>query len=343
MRKLLVHIGCAKGGSSAIQKGLRINREALASKGISVPGHDLQPGSHVSGAHGVFFETFVGDGRATDIPDLGDLLDAQADEVDASAVVLSAENLSNPMGFERVFETLANRFDISIVFYARRQDDYLASAWQQWHVKRGDSLLLWMISSIRFLVGDWNQTLEPWSASFGDEHIVARVYDRERLVEQDVFLDFLDVLGVGAEGFESPGETNPSLSPMLSRLVEGRPYLFEGPHDQSFYRSVSELASDLVTKRRDEPGIFSPAEADAIMVAYRQSNERFRRRYLPNIKPPLFPPRPRQDTTAEVDHDAFERELLQLQIFNLHKELDELRESLKQLDGSLPEPEDGSD
>ena len=247
------------------------------------------------------------------------------------------------MGFERVFETLANRFDISIVLYARRQDDYLASAWQQWHVKGGDSLLLWMIRSIRFLVGDWHKTLEPWSAVFGDERIVARVYDRDRLVQQDVFLDFLDVLGEDAEGLESPGETNPSLSPMLARLVEGRPYLFEGPHDQSFYQSVNELASDLVERRDDEPGIFSPDEADAIMVAYRQSNERFRRRYLPNVKPPLFPPRRRQDTTAEVDHDAFERELLQLQIFSLHKELDELRDSLKQLDGSRPKLEDGSD
>ena len=273
-----------------------------------------------------------------DIPQFGDLLDAEADRLDASTVILSAENLSNPMGFERVFEKVADRFDISVLFYARRQDDYLASAWQQWHIKGGDSLLSWMIRSIRFMVGDWYATLEPWAAVFGDKGIVARIYDRERLIEQDVFRDFLDVLGEDAEGLKSPGETNPSLSPMVSRLVEGRAYLFDGPHDQSFYRSMSELASDLVRKRVDEPGIFSHEEADAIMVAYRQSNERFRKRYLPGVKPPLFSPRRKQNTATGVDKAAFERELFQLQIFNLHKELHELRESLKRFEGSPQAP-----
>lgn len=342
MRKLLVHIGCAKGGSSAIQKGLRINCEALASRGITVPGHDLGPESHVSGSHGDFFEAFLQDRRAMDIPELGDLLDAQADQSGASTVVLSAENLSNPTGFERVFEKLADRFDISVLFYARRQDEYLASAWQQWYIKRGDSLLLWMVHCIRFMVGDWYATLQPWADALGDERIVARVYDRDRLVEQDVFLDFLEVLGEGAEGLERPGETYPSLSPMLSRVVEGRGYLFDGPNDQAFYRSVSELAPDLVRKREDEPGVFSPDEANAIMVAFRQSNERFRKRYLPHIKRPLFPMRPGGKTTGEVDKDAFERELLQAQIFNLHKQLDEVRESLKQLAESLTAPGKGS-
>lgn len=335
LRKLLVHIGCAKGGSSAIQKGLRINHEALASKGISVPAHDLRPGSHVSGSHGDFFEAFLQDRRAMEIPDLGDLLDAQADACGASTVVLSAENLSNPTGFERVFEKLADRFDISVLFYARRQDEYLASAWQQWYIKRGDSLLLWMIHCIRFMVGDWHATLQPWADALGDERMVARVYDRDRLVEQDVFMDFLEVLGEDAAGLEGPGETYPSLSPMLSRVVEGRGYLFDGPNDQAFYRSVRELAPDLVRKRGDEPGIFSPDEANAIMVAFRQSNERFRKRYLPHIKRPLFPMRPGGKATTGVDKDAFERELLQVQVFNLHKQLDEVRASLKQLGESL--------
>ena len=341
MRKLLVHIGCAKGGSSAIQKGLRINREALAARGIAVPGHDLRPGAHVSGSHGIFFESFLRDRRAEDIPDLADLLDAQADECDAASVVLSAENLSNPTGFERVFEKLTQRFDISVVFYARRQDDYLASAWQQWDVKSGDSFLLWMIKSIRFLRGDWYATLAPWADTFGDERIVARVYDRQRLVRGDAFLDFLDVLGEDDEGLERPGETNPSFSPMLSRLVEGRAYLFDGPNDQAFYRSVSELASDLVQRRDDEPGIFTAGEANAVMGVYVQSNERFRKRYLPHIKPPLFRMRQVESPTPGVDKDTFERELLQLQIFNLHKELDALRESVKRLGKSPRPPEDG--
>ena len=76
---------------------------------------------------------------------------------------------------------------------------------------------------------------------------------------------------------------------MLTRMIEGNAHLFEGPHDQAFYDSVRELASEMVVKQPHTTNLLSDDEAHAVMVAYAQSNERFRRRYLPQARRPLFP------------------------------------------------------
>lgn len=324
MRKLVVHIGCPKGGSSAIQKALRLNHAGLASRGIAVPSRDLDPESEITGSHAAFFDSCVRQRRATPIPGLGDLLESAAERQAASTIVLSAENLSNPLGFERLFEDLADRFEISIVLYVRRQDEFLEASWQQWDVKLGGSLLAWMIRNVGRR-GDWCSTIEPWARAFGDERIVARVHDRGRLVLGDSFFDFCDVLGQDPTGFDAAGATNAGLTPMLSRMVEGNAGLFDGPHDQEFYDSVRELAPDLVRKTSSTPGLFGPDESRAIMAAYARSNEQFRKRYLPHVKRPLFPvDRPNQDAPREPQ-DVFERRLLQRQIFDLHQRVEKLQ------------------
>ena len=100
--KLIVHIGCAKGGSSAIQHGLRINHEALAAQGVCVPGRDIHPGSLVTGTQGPFFERLVRGRQAEDVPNFGDLLESASKERNAATVVLSAENFEEVLLFETV-------------------------------------------------------------------------------------------------------------------------------------------------------------------------------------------------------------------------------------------------
>ena len=327
MKDLLVHIGCAKGGSSAIQTGLRVNHRELASRGVAVPGVDLRPHSEMTGSHGAFFEARLEERRATPIPELGDLLEQVAAAANASTVVVSAENLSNPNGFEEVFANLTDRFRVRILLYVRRQDDLLESSWQQWDIKLGGSLLAWTVRNIG-VRGNWCRVIEPWARTFGEERIVARVYDRKLLAGGDVFPDFCDVLGLDTEGLELPGERNPGLNAMLSRMIEGNPHLFDGPHDQSFYRSVRELAHDLVLKDAEGPALFSDEEAQAIMSVYAQGNERFRRKYLPHVKRPLFQPKRASSGPSHVSQERFERHMLQLQVFNLHRQLDEMRQHL---------------
>ena len=43
-------------------------------------------------------------------------------------IVLSAENLSNPMGWHNLFVPVSEKYELEVVLYVRRQDDFLLSA-----------------------------------------------------------------------------------------------------------------------------------------------------------------------------------------------------------------------
>ena len=65
------------------------------------------------------------------------------------------------------------------------------------------------------------------------------------------------------------------------------------------------------------------------MSVYAMPNERFRRRYLPHVKRPLFRPQRPASEPPRMSQDTFERQLLLLQILELHKELDALRAAVQ--------------
>ncbi len=318
---LTVHIGCAKGGSSSIQRFLRRNAAELRARGVVVPPAGLEAGAPPRGQQIDFFQRAVVGNRARPIDGLEERLLGllgSVGGVEAREIVLSAENLCNPVGFERLLEGLQRRFRVRILMYVRRQDDYLESAWQQWYVKEGRSLLAWMIEHVG-TVANWYEMVAPWGDAFGDDAVTVRRFDRAHLVGQDVVADFCQYAGIDLTGLQAPKqEANPSYDNRLSAVLEGRPGLFEGPHDHSFYDMLVALAGDSLFKAPGSPRLLSLVEREAIMTRYAGGNEALRARFLPDAEAPLFePPSPAPSIEAS-DIAAYERELLQRQIRSLY-------------------------
>ena len=304
--RLVVHIGCGKGGSSAIQAFLRDNADSLSGRGIYVPTSDLTIDGHRSGNQIDLFRTLMDLDREQATSALRRRLTALRNNyaLDHDTIVISAENLCNPVGHEELFAPLRDEFDIAILFYVRRQDDYLASAWQQWYVKEGRSLLAWLTENVGD-VANWYQYIERWAQVFDVEDITIRPYAREAFPEGSIELDFAGVLrpGIDVSSFEiSSGDVNTSLNTNVSRWVEGRgTALFSDNHDNNFYSFLYRLGGREV---RDPAGsLFDVHERTAIMRRYAWSNEALRSKYLPAHPKPLFPlPRPKPET-ARPDRD----------------------------------------
>src|SRR5262249_40429884 len=131
-----------KTGSTSLQWYLRRNAETLAKNGVLVPGIDMSPASPVEGQQVQFFEKLVpidAAGRRFFLEKITKLVD-HARENDSTDIVLSAENLSNSKGFEQLFVNISQITPVKIIAYIRRQDDYIISAWKQWHFKEGGTL-----------------------------------------------------------------------------------------------------------------------------------------------------------------------------------------------------------
>jgi hypothetical protein len=290
--EVVVHIGGAKCGSSAIQAWLAQNAVALVERGIGVPGKELDFESAVSGEQIWAFER-----AATTSEGAGPLrerlsaLFAAAEERGLSRVLLSAENICNHAALAAVMAGAAGERPVRIVMYVRRQDDFLISSWQQWHLKRYDSLEGFLADKVGS-VACWLTMLEPWAAAFGDNRIAVRRFAREHMAEGDVVADFCRTIGLDASGLTPLSRAaNPSFDEALGRLAHRVRDVFADQHDNRFYEVMVRLLGKAALKSDPGSSLLDLDTRRRIVARYAAENMALKARFLPDLgEDPLFPP-----------------------------------------------------
>ena len=290
--RLILHIGANKTGSSAIQTFLRLNHKALGAMGILVPDRELGTTSRVTGEHVFAFQELISKSNRAEIDSR---LRALAQN-DAGTVICSAENLSNGANFQHFAKSLSG-LDCKVVLYIRRQDELLTSTWQQWNSKNETDLNAWLLLALQRL-GHWHRCIDGWENVAGQGNVIVRVFQRADLVNGDVVDDFIDCCGLKdpAGGFKrSTGTVNPSYSDLITPVVSGSKFIFNGAHDNDFYGMVGDLTGDFYISLK-RISLITPAQRDKIIEFYRLHNESVCRRYFPG-RPRLF---------ESVDHSKYD-------------------------------------
>jgi hypothetical protein len=293
-KKIILHIGASKAGSSSIQAFLRRNRLAFGKLGYVVPDTSLSIGGPVSGDHVFALEALAKAGDAATFRDRVESL-FELSGADTKAIVFSAENLSNT-GNSAIIAGLSDDYDLRIILYLRRQDELLTSAWQQWASKIETDFNAWLIMALK-QYGHWDRVLAEWLRHAGRDAMVARVFDRASFLNGDLLQDFVDAIGLAdhATSFDyEQGDSNLSVSDAITAMVSGSRTLFEDVHDNRFYSALNKLTGNaLVEKTR--LSLLSKAQRDKIIEYYRPTNEAVCRQYFPG----------RQRLFAPVEHAKY--------------------------------------
>lgn len=293
MRRLILHIGAHKTGTTALQQSLKVNRALLAAAGaayVSSP-DAAQLHSYLGFANrdSLFPEGF----RSLDADALADRLAAADDRgVTQDLVIASSENFS--FFFERsaiaaLKGALQRHFDdIRIVSYLRRQDRHAFSHHQEGaKANRRAEGDLWghalnalpTPSSRQALYLDYDRRLGLWADEFGDDRLTLRVYDRALMKDGDIVTDFLALVGLEVTGLTTLGDRNVSLGAAQAKTG----HLMNG-------LGVRPKMMDAIL-RRIEPGgrlLPSEAEARAFLEPYRSGNRRLNARFRVSDQPDLF-------------------------------------------------------
>ncbi len=332
---LYVHIGAAKCGSSAIQAFLASNREALLKRNIVIPDEQLQFEGPFSGNQIWFFENMREDidGNKDAVRrHMLALLDKAPDRENCR-IIVSAENLSNQHGFHRLFEGLKDHFDLKVIFYIRRQDEYLTSAWQQWYVKKHKDFWSWLLYSLQ-RNGLWFSDVEPWLDTFGKQAITVRRFGRPYLLNGDLLQDFAAITGLEPEGLDfDVGEQNPSYVDAITDLAHSIQDVFHDIHDNEFYQMVVEWAGSAAFRKLPSQ-LLTAQQRNALLECYRESNNRMKAEFFPELgDADLFEPVQMAGANPEqpgpVDpHMA----MLTRLIYGNYKEIAKLRKTLQTLE-----------
>jgi len=289
--KVVMHIGGAKCGSSAIQDFLRDNAASLKQRGVLIPSAELDSGSNVVGHQVWFFEHLLNESNASEIvyERLKSLL-LYMQESQLHTLLISAENLINDNGFHEMLACSRGLFDVQVIAYVRRQDDYLASAWQQWFSK--------VYPSLQAYIGDrlgkeanWAHLLAGWEERFGRERMTVRRFQRSTLVNGDIIDDFLALLVLPPNAFSrQAGPSNLGFDESLGSLAHRVRDLFSSEHDDSFYVDMQYAIGPRALKSYRGSTLFSLEERRRILAAYEECNRILREKYFGALSPsePLF-------------------------------------------------------
>lgn len=287
--KLVLHPGHAKCGSTTIQKAIIKNRNLLEGHGYIIPDPQLRtPGDKGFNPNGetprAFFRHVM---EQDDLSALNSRLATIREKYSSSnkTVLISAENLVNqlnkPSG-RNVHETLAENFsDYKVVYYIKRQDDFILSAWQQWGYKRGLNIQKFIGQCLKVRNPNYLAVVDFFESFYGKGSLDVTPLDVDFLFGGDLLSDFFIKLGVN-KPFDVPGNAieNKSLNPHICELFLKFDFLFDDIHDEFLKYRLSRLV-------KDSPGLFMrdddylPVKARRrIMNAFHKDNNLISERFF---------------------------------------------------------------
>ena len=142
-KKLVLHIGMHKTGSTSIQRFLSRNRPALRLGGVLYPSTKGVDGRRESKHNSIFTAISHEADYGAPHPELGpsaELIAAVAEQIEQSrahTAILSAEGFSGEKpDFAAAFKPLAERFEVRVVVFLRRPDIWLESFYRQMVMSR---------------------------------------------------------------------------------------------------------------------------------------------------------------------------------------------------------------
>ncbi len=212
MKKIFLHIGSGKTGSTAIQYALQDfqDRGLLKKHDFDLLWRDLP----------ILINTIKEKNpKKPKFNDLLTFIEKFLYSTKKNNIIISCEALFRVLHWgDLFFSELAKIFqdyDVKILAYLRRQDYKIESSWAQGckFLRSPEKLLIPKHSQ------PYKVTLDRYAQAFGKENITVRIYDRNKLYNNDSRADFLQWAGLEKLISElGDSYSNPSLSPVNLRI-----------------------------------------------------------------------------------------------------------------------------
>lgn len=276
MRKLFLHVGVHRTGTTSTQRVLRDNFAGLLQRGYMYP--------HGVARHDELVRRLRrGQLSAEDLAaDLTQRADAHPYPIDN--VILSDEDMSMIRDFS-IFEPLTRHFEVKVVSLLRRQDLWLESwylqnvKWQ-WNKEVGNlSFDAFMARRAEFFWIDYAERFAHYESLFGPGSVLPGVFEKAEMPDGPTAA-VLRLMGIADPSFTGPEvHHNSSLSPLMSEFVRHLPLHALCEHDR-WHFEVAAMAADKGLGLNGSKLMLSHEERAAILAEHAAGNALVARRWL---------------------------------------------------------------
>jgi hypothetical protein len=226
-KKLILHIGCEKTGSTSIQNTLALNRDHLFNTyGIYYP-KSLGEKNHTKLAiyccnSDKNLSRFLKSGQSIEEfrAELLDAFNVEIEAIPAQTVIISCEWLHPRMRevdeFERLKSLFSDLFDeVTILVYLRRQDKLVTSLYST-SLRAGNhhrfSFKKYLKDNKLPYALNFLAIYQNWQRNLSPSVIELRVFDKRYLYQQDVVKDFLKYLDLSLDDIQYLNNENQSIN-----------------------------------------------------------------------------------------------------------------------------------
>lgn len=279
MRRLIIHAGFPKSGSSSIQNAVGQYLPVLNELGFYMFGKDMKVGR--DGIHPRLPLWFLED-AAKNYPHDQTLTERVrrgfAEVGDGATLLLTSENLEQA-NMPRLFVGADQDADVTVIFYMRPQADWIPSAWKQWAMKKGVPLGAFVKQCLTRNRPQNLASVETWARTLPSAKIIVRPFFRDAMVGGNPAADFFSLIGFESFDEGSLAEpVNPSMDySLLHVMMRNAKDLFEGIHDNRLERRLSGMLPDYA--RSTNAPMLSDEAAAKVEAHFRDENLHILRTY----------------------------------------------------------------
>ena len=339
-KKIYLHIGLHKTGTTTLQNFLSRNKKVLLNYGYLYPesgmtyfGHhnlpwQVRPDPRFSNKHGTWQD-----------------LHAEIESKSVNNIILSSEDFESlpPDSIEKVRQEL-QPYETQLIVYLRRQDSLIQSMYTQL-IKGGHrgtfSNFLREAKNVNSKLSQrfqFDLHLKPWTDCFNIDNVIVRPLEKQQLHDRHICWDFLNniqLLKYDREKFTKPQELHGSPSHetleilrYVSNTLDNHIVKKSGKEQGRFLEPILKYYQKNQSNK-DKFNQLSRSESLDILKIFSKSNSNVAREYLAREDGQLFYEEPQEKEItsfhiSEISHDTqFEIMLVLLQ--EIWNEIDALK------------------
>jgi len=286
MRKLFIHIGTPKTGTSSLQWFLYNNYEKLLEQGI------LYPKSIVESGRNPKQQPLFGCIHSGNADGLHALLQRLSSEIipSTTSVMVSSEGFYHHTdelteSAWKLISQLGQLFDLRIIVFLRPQADYVESMYRQYMKNpRGINPEYGSSLTIRELMArpklkqnmDYYGSLMRWAENVGEANIIVKEYS------SSVIDEFMTMFDLDSDFNKSRIVLNTSITRQMAEILRRVNPLFDNTKRNILIKQMESFLRQYAVK--DDKTLLSPQERAEIYEHYRKDNDLVSTKWLHGVK-----------------------------------------------------------
>jgi hypothetical protein len=286
MKKLILHIGFHKTGTSALQEYFDENRKTLETQGIFYPKslNGKFPGnvdlSWAFNENAPPYASLNSDEKLQ----IKSYYKNQMDNTECETIIVSSEDFVLLDGQFKSIENVKDFFsdyDVSIVAYVREPIDFMISLYS--HAIRARLLDCTFKSYISkhysFRAADFPLRLQPWRRCFSDEAIVVKKFAPKEFYKGTLVNDFFHAVGIDVKLDMTMNRSNVGVHPwLIQSYIETSKSSIGEPNKEKILRKIIKLGSEF-PKDNAAKFLLNDEDYELILNTLKPSLNKLKREY----------------------------------------------------------------